>query len=128
MNIDNHVTKQKSGMMLKLEQKRNQKLLLANNDSDIDINLLIENPYQPRLDIEEDKLIELALSIDEQGLIQPIPIARYNAGKVNEENILIAGHRRLAACKLNGYTKVKVVINDSFIVDQSLFKTPEYCI
>ena len=118
MNENKDNLKQKTGMMLKLEQKQKQKLLLDNSNSELDINKLIENPYQPRLEMDEEKLLELATSIEEQGLIQPIPIARYNAGKANEENILIAGHRRLAACKLNGYEKVKVNIRDDISKQQ----------
>jgi len=75
---------------------------------DIEISNLIENPFQPRLEIDKDELNQLALSIQEEGLLQPILFTRMgHNGK--QEDIIIAGHRRVAAHKLLGLKKIKAI-------------------
>lgn len=73
-----------------------------------DIELIRSNPYQPRLRFSEEELSELAASIREQGIIQPL-LVRKNIGGGYE---LIAGERRLKAAKIAGLTHVPVVIKD----------------
>lgn len=68
------------------------------------------NPYQPRMHIEPDELVELADSIREHGVIQPLLITKKTDG---EGYYLIAGERRMRASKLAGRDKVPVVIIDS---------------
>ena len=77
----------------------------AINPEMVDINLVIPNPNQPRKIFKEKELKELADSIKENGLIQPIIVAEDN-GKFE----LIAGERRLRASKLAGLDKVSVVV------------------
>ncbi len=57
--------------------------------------------YQPRLRFDEEALHELALSIRENGLIQPITVR-----KVDDIYEIIAGERRFRACKIAGYKEV----------------------
>ncbi|MGE5372939.1 MAG: ParB/RepB/Spo0J family partition protein [Solirubrobacterales bacterium] len=62
-------------------------------------------PYQPRTRFDENDLIDLARSIQEVGLIQPVVVRK---GKTGYE--LIAGERRLRACKMVGMTEIPAVL------------------
>ncbi len=69
--------------------------------------------YQPRVDMRQDSLDELAASIKSQGLIQPIVVRRLKnpaAGGPNYE--IIAGERRWRAAQLAGLADVPVVVRD----------------
>jgi ParB family chromosome partitioning protein len=72
---------------------------------DISIELLKENPYQPRIEIKSEEVKELANSIQENGLLQPILVARFG-----KEYYIIAGHRRVEAHKLLGKENIKARI------------------
>ena len=72
------------------------------------------NPYQPRKDFEEDALDDLAASIAEYGVLQPLLVARSD----NDEYVLIAGERRLRASKLAGLKDVPVIVS-SYTKQQS---------
>ena len=75
----------------------------------IEIDLIAPNPYQPRKNFDEDALNELASSIEEFGLIQPVVLYKNN----DDSYTLIAGERRLRACKILGKTDIKAVILDA---------------
>ncbi|MGQ7355072.1 ParB/RepB/Spo0J family partition protein [Streptococcus suis] len=64
------------------------------------------NPYQPRLHFDEEKLLELAQSIKENGVIQPIIVRR--SPLIGFE--LLAGERRLRASQIAGLTEIPAVI------------------
>ena len=72
---------------------------------DISIELLQDNPYQPRIEIKSEEVQELANSIQENGLLQPILVARFG-----KEYYIIAGHRRVEAHKLLGKENIKARI------------------
>lgn len=72
------------------------------------IDLIEPNPYQPRLEFNDEALMDLAQSIRENGLIQPITV-REVSGKYQ----IIAGERRFRALKLNGAVEVPVLIMDA---------------
>lgn len=81
--------------------------------SGIDLLLVSQinaNPRQPRTVFNPDELRELAHSIREHGMIQPLVVA-----KAEEPNqyLLIAGERRLQAARLAGLAKVPVIIRDA---------------
>ncbi len=78
----------------------------ANGISVLPTALIKANRFQPRLDFDESALSELAESIKENGIIQPLIVTK-TAGSDYE---LIAGERRLQAAKLAGLEKVPVVI------------------
>jgi ParB family chromosome partitioning protein len=81
----------------------------AYNDQ-FDITLISPNPYQPRMHIEPEALIELADSIREHGIIQPLIVTRdEKTGKI----LLIAGERRFRAAQLAGLKRVPVVLKDT---------------
>ena len=87
---------------------------LAINKSDkngvqqVDLSLIIPNPHQPRHRFDELKLKELAASIKEHGIIQPLTVSKNNGGYE-----IIAGERRLEAAKIAGLTKVPVIVRDA---------------
>ena len=70
------------------------------------INQIYPNPYQPRMNIDPGKLQELANSLTESGMIQPIIVTK----RKDSGYELIAGERRLEAAKLAGFTEVPVIV------------------
>lgn len=74
----------------------------------IDVNLILPNVYQPRKQFDEDKLEELAQSINTYGIIQPLSVRKLGDNKYE----LVAGERRLRAAKKVGLTEVPVIIVD----------------
>lgn len=75
-----------------------------------DINNIQPNPYQPRMHIDPEELIEIADSIREHGVIQPLIITK---DKNSNQYFLIAGERRLRASQLAGMKTVPVLLKDS---------------
>ena len=73
----------------------------------IDINLIKNNSEQPRKLFDDEKILELAESIKENGIIQPIILR-----KVNNKYIIVAGERRWRAAKLIGIKEVPSIIMD----------------
>lgn len=73
----------------------------------IDIDSIQPNPAQPRRNFNEQELLELSRSIRTNGLLQPISVRRVNGGYE-----LIAGERRLRACKIAGMKTVSCIVND----------------
>lgn len=75
--------------------------------SEIDIDLIEPNPSQPRLKFDETRLQELATSIKENGILQPVLVRPMGAGYQ-----LIAGERRLTAAQHAGLLRVPAVVRD----------------
>jgi ParB family chromosome partitioning protein len=75
-----------------------------------DITKIQPNPYQPRMQIDPEELIEIADSIREKGVIQPLIITK---DKESDKYFLIAGERRLKAAQLAGLKTVPIVIKES---------------
>ncbi len=74
----------------------------------IDINLLVpfeNHPFKERSGIEQQ---ELTASIKENGLLEPIIVCPFPAGKYE----IISGHRRVEACKALGKTSIPVTIKE----------------
>lgn len=76
-------------------------------DSHVPISMIVPNPRQPRETIAEENLIELAASIREHGIIQPLVVSH---DPVSGTYTLIAGERRLRAARLAGLEKVPVIV------------------
>ena len=89
--------------------------------AEIDINLIETNPFQPRTDFDEEALRELAQSIKEQGVIQPVTVRKLGYNRYQ----LISGERRLRASKLAGLTRIPVFIriaNDEQMLELALIE------
>ncbi len=72
------------------------------------------NPNQPRKTFDDEALTELADSIKQVGLIQPLVVRKTLTGYE-----LVAGERRLRACKLLGMTEVPCIVEDAMVEQES---------
>ncbi|MBI3634092.1 MAG: ParB/RepB/Spo0J family partition protein [Candidatus Yonathbacteria bacterium] len=83
----------------------------------IEIEKIKPNPFQPRKEFDELKLRDLADSIKQYGVLQPLVVTRHERekpeGGLVVEYELIAGERRLRASKMSGLTQVPVLIRIS---------------
>ena len=77
----------------------------GSSQTEVEIDRIDPNPYQPRQQIEESKLRELADSLSKQGLMQTVVVRR-----VGTRYQLIAGERRWRAAGLAGFSRVPVVV------------------
>lgn len=75
----------------------------------LDINLISANPYQPRIEMNPEELVELADSIREHGVIEPLIVTKEGPDKFN----LIAGERRWRASKLAKLKTLPVVVKEA---------------
>ncbi|MEY3470734.1 MAG: hypothetical protein RLZZ223_84 [Candidatus Parcubacteria bacterium] len=75
---------------------------------EVNIDLIAPNPYQPRTEFLQEEIDNLAQSIKDKGILQPLVVTSLSDGKYE----LIAGERRLRAAKLAGIKKVAVVIKN----------------
>jgi ParB family chromosome partitioning protein len=74
----------------------------------VPLSAITPNPHQPRSPIRDQDLVELAASIEEHGVIQPLIVAQAADGYQ-----LIAGERRWRASRLAGLSLVPVVVKDA---------------
>ncbi|QSN63988.1 ParB/RepB/Spo0J family partition protein [Caballeronia sp. M1242] len=86
-------------------QLRIQELESKGVETDIPIEAIVPNPWQPRRQFNEGKLSELARSIDEVGLLQAVTVRR-----IGESFQLVAGERRLRAHKLINKEAIRAVV------------------
>lgn len=88
--------------------------LYSNSIFWIDTDKIKPNPLQPRRDFDEARLQDLADSIKQYGVLQPLIVSRVEVekegGGILTEYELIAGERRLRAAKLAGVSQVPVII------------------
>ena len=71
----------------------------------INLNNIEINPFQPRTHFKEEKLLELASSIKEHGIIQPITVRKIGNNKFQ----IISGERRYKASKLARLDEIPVI-------------------
>ena len=89
--------------------------------NEIAIDLIKPNPDQPRIDFDEEALEELATSIRELGIIQPLTLRSAEAGTY----MIISGERRYRAAKLAGLDTVPAYVrtaNDSELTEMALIE------
>ena len=87
----------------------------------IEIDKIETNPFQPRTDFDENALNELAESIKNQGVIQPVTVRKMGYDKYQ----LISGERRLRASKMAGLKTIPVFIrvaNDEQMLEMALIE------
>jgi ParB family chromosome partitioning protein len=88
----------------------------------VEIEKVHPNPFQPRKEFDESKLKELADSIRQYGILQPMVVTRKEVqkedGGLTTEYELISGERRLRASKIAGLSQVPVLIRDKEESDQ----------
>lgn len=90
------------------------------SETTINISSLEVNPYQPRKTFDKDALNDLANSIKENGVVQPLLVRK--SGKKYQ---IIAGERRFRAAKLAGITKVPVIareLNDAAMMEIAIIE------
>jgi ParB family chromosome partitioning protein len=78
----------------------------SSNLNEIEISLIEPNPNQPRREFDKEALQELANSISEVGIIQPITLRQVEGGKYQ----IIAGERRWRASQIAGLTRIPAYI------------------
>ena len=81
---------------------------VASGPLEVDIDRLSPNELQPRMQFDDEKLEELARSIQARGIIQPILVRPVGGGAYR----IIAGERRWRAAQRAGLLKVPVVVRD----------------
>ena len=84
--------------------------------NEIEIRFIEVNPFQPRTNFDEETLNELASSIKELGIIQPITVHKIRKNKYQ----LITGERRLRASKIAGLDRIPAFVRT--IEDESLLE------
>ena len=82
----------------------------AGGVDEIDIDLIVPNPHQPRSKISDESIADLVQSIREHGVLQPLLVSISNDPGVYQ---LIAGERRLRSARLAGLDKVPVVVKEA---------------
>jgi len=91
----------------------------SSNLNEIEIALIEPNPNQPRREFDQEALQELANSIRELGIIQPITLRKVDGEKYQ----IIAGERRWRASQLAGLTKIPayiVTVEDQGVMEMAL--------
>jgi len=101
--------KSTSSQIINTEETLNTKDTLL----EVNINLIEANPYQPRTEFSQEEIENLAQSIKDKGILQPLVVTEIGEDKYQ----LIAGERRLRAAKLAGLSTVSVIIKNG-ITDQ----------
>ncbi len=88
---------------------------------EIPLEWIEPNPYQPRVDFDQDALQELAESIKIQGIIQPITLRKLS----DKEYQIISGERRFRASKIAGLTSIPAYIrsaNDEQMIEMAIIE------
>lgn len=89
--------------------------------NEINIDLINPNPDQPRTDFDKEALAELAASIKELGIIQPISLRKLSNGSYQ----IIAGERRYRAAKLAGLKSMPAyvrTVEDETVMEMALIE------
>lgn len=74
--------------------------------NEIEVSMIVANPFQPRTKFDEEALKELSASIKEIGIIQPITLRKVDEGKYQ----IIAGERRFRAAKMAGLKTIPAYV------------------
>ena len=99
----------KGGLGRGLDSLFNENATDSGNLLTVNINDIEPNKGQPRKDFDEEAINELAESIAEHGLIQPIIVKTLTNGRYS----IVAGERRWRACRVAGLYEVPIIIKDA---------------
>ncbi len=97
----------------------NKDLLPTGTIGKVPVDIIEVNPFQPRSGFDEDALNDLAASIKEQGVIQPVTLRKLDDNKLQ----LISGERRLKAAKMAGLADIPayiVVADDHAMLEMAI--------
>lgn len=89
----------------KIDEADKKEVLSQKGPMELDIGLIVPNPHQPRQSFSEESLQELARSICQYGMVQPLLVQRNDDGTY----ALVAGERRLRAARLAGLKAVPAI-------------------
>lgn len=78
--------------------------------AEIALDQIASNPFQPRTTFDEEDLANLAASIVQQGILQPLVVAPAPRPDAEQPYVLVAGERRLRAAKLAGLDRVPCIV------------------
>ncbi len=87
---------------------------LSSGVQEISLGDIDPNPDQPRRTFSEESIAQLAQSIREQGVLQPILVTPQNGGRYR----IVAGERRWRASRVAGLDKVPVIVRDLDVIQQ----------
>lgn len=107
------------GALMEDSEPRGREIEESSGLIEIDIELIDANPFQPRKEFEEESLKELAASIRELGIIQPVTVRAAEEGRFQ----LIVGERRFRAAGMAGLEKIPAYIrtaNDQGLLEMAL--------
>jgi ParB family chromosome partitioning protein len=102
-----------------LTKRREERTIGVGQTHEIAISEIETNPFQPRIEFNQEKLHELAASIEQLGIIQPITVRKLQENKYQ----LISGERRLRASQLAGLNTISSFIriaNDQEMLEMAL--------
>ncbi len=99
----------KGGLGRGLDSLFNENSTEENGVLKLNINDIEPNREQPRKDFDDDAVAELADSIAQHGLIQPIVVTPLSNGRYS----IVAGERRWRACRIAGLYEVPVIVKDA---------------
>ncbi|WP_350343668.1 ParB/RepB/Spo0J family partition protein [Proteinivorax tanatarense] len=95
------------GLNALIPEVSQNKEIPGNSIKQISVNKIRPNPYQPRKVFSTESLEDLAQSIEQHGIVQPIVVREIDGGYE-----LVAGERRLRACKMTNLSKMPAVIQE----------------
>ncbi|MFP4023931.1 MAG: ParB/RepB/Spo0J family partition protein [Thiohalospira sp.] len=104
------------GLGALIDDAGQERTVTADAVNEIDITQIETNPFQPRSKFDEEALNELANSIRELGIIQPITVRKVDGSKFQ----LITGERRYRAAQIAGLKKIPAYIR--FADDQAMLE------
>ena len=81
---------------------------IAATKETISAAFIVPNPFQPRIDFKDETIEELAMSIKEQGLLQPLVLRKVSPQKYQ----IISGERRFRALKSLGETEIPAIVRE----------------
>ena len=93
------------GLGALIDDADKQSVITAGFSNEIELDKIVINPFQPREKFDEEALLELAASIKELGVIQPITVREVARNQYQ----IISGERRTRAAKIAGLSRIPAI-------------------